>query len=62
MPRKIFGWALVATLVLYVIQNPGEAAITTKAIGSGLADGATGVGNFVVALTTGPSQPASLQP
>ena len=53
MQKKVFGWAVVAFLFFYVAHHPADAATTMRGLGSGLAAGARGVGDFFAALAQG---------
>jgi hypothetical protein len=53
MGKKILGYVLVAFLAFYVLKNPTGAATTARHIGSGLANLATSLGEFMSAVTGG---------
>ncbi len=48
--KTIVKWALVASLVLFIIRSPAAAAAATKRAGSGLGGAAEAVGIFLTSL------------
>ena len=53
MKHKILTWVVVVFVVFFIVKNPSGAAATARGIGAGLADVATGVGDFFTRLAGG---------
>lgn len=51
MLKKVLGYALIAFIVFFIINNPAGAAESTKEILAGLEDAGTAFGDFLTRVS-----------